>query len=914
MLLVAKERARLIEFLCIDAPHKSAEYDKGILFEQLVKRLVESSGFSVTEMRRKQHSLEYDIAAESRLGNTTLIGEAKALDRKISPELLQFIGKMLVPWAKDPDTLGLFISTSPLTADVSEYAAEAQRRSKLEIIAGSERILDHLAEHCGYPSVSSIGQKATEQFDLVAGECIFAVTDRGDYFVQLLTEPSLTVPTKFVVYSSHGVMVNDETFFATLRELLPVLRDLSPLPLPASSERNPHSVRSGSLGIVTGKGWFDYKLPAPPSCFVGRGPILERIESYIDDACSGQTGVRVFEVLSRSGVGKSSLSIKVADLEESRGNVCVVVDSRGLESGIQLVGAYDAFCRRASEILGEPIGPLRTMSDLTRCMASVSERLSASGRAGILIFDQFESLFARPAVYTEFVDSVMDVLHVTNRIIFGIARKSDQFATYDESARIDLTRITSVSQVFDLKDFDLPEAEALIDKVRTETGRSLSKDLRAFVLEFTDGFPWLLKRICAHIIELVKSGKSQRDIIDSSFQLQDLFDEELSSLDEFTKDFLLRVVYHLPATVDDLSDAFAGEEHFRDYLDLLQHHRIIRLTGRTYDTYNDVLKEYLKTGRVSINVRYIPRQFPKSVLGLLDEIYEKGLQDVEAISRATGLSVRALWNTLRELRELGLIVSNKGQILVSDAAERSLKQGTLPDLLRTTMKQNLLVRDVLRVLNERKTMSATEMVATMRKAMPFTTALDSTWTTYARILGSWLRAAGLAHMKDNVLYLWGTSSDAPRMDDDTLPGSYMQHVHKLMVALSSKDSMTAKELCVCLNRSSVHQVCKDSMLLGLVKATARGYSLTADGTAYVRGTMEVKRHILADKVIKLEAARRVLELMRSTSLPFEEAFQRAFEHRRSEWTTSTEEWRRKLLGNWLTHAGLLTSRRRKRLA
>ena len=440
----------------------------------------------------------------------------------------------------------------------------------------------------------------------------------------------------------------------------------------------------------------------------------------------------------------------------------------------------------------------------------------------------------------------------------------------------------------------------LIEKIRVETNKNVSKELREFILDFSsDGFPWLLKRICAHIVTLINSGKTQQNIIDSSFQLEDLFSEELESLDEITRDFLLRAIYYMPATADELADVFAKEDRLKEHLALLQHHRLIRLTGRTYDTYNDVLKEYLKTGRISVSFKYVPRQFPKSIIKLFESIVENNLHSVEDVAL--------------EIGQRETIVRN---IKTSDSAMRAYKQGALNGLIQSCLKQNGLVRQILKKLNNLGQLTHEQVVDIMKETVPFTIVSNETWSNYANIMTSWLKSFGLAYSKNNVLVL---STHTPFQeysgltdDEDFLPCSYMQHIHRLLMSLDVLDEASAKQLASELKRKTVQTVCQDATFLKLVEAVPNGYRLTDLGKKYVKGNDEQRKEILQRQVKELSYAMRIIEYLELDShTNFKTAFSIVFKDKTDVWAESTTEWRRKLIGNWLTHSGLISKRKRK---
>lgn len=262
----------MIEFLAIDKISNSNEYDKGILFEKLVQKLVKACGYKNVELRRKQRSLEYDVHAISNLGNTTLVGEAKAIQKKVSDELFKFVAKMLIDWNANKSTLGFFISTSELTAETTDYFNAVSSIYNLQVLAGEISILNKLAETAGYLNINQIGALATEKYGGKANECIFLVTDRGEFYIQLICKDELTVANSFCVFDHKGNEIQDESFLAYVNKMLANLKDLTPLFINRKNHKNyefdSKKIDQGFISMVQGKGWFDYKLPASPEYFI----------------------------------------------------------------------------------------------------------------------------------------------------------------------------------------------------------------------------------------------------------------------------------------------------------------------------------------------------------------------------------------------------------------------------------------------------------------------------------------------------------------------------------------------------------------------------------------------------------------------------------------------------------------------
>ena len=290
-------------------------------------------------------------------------------------------------------------------------------------------------------------------------------------------------------------------------------------------------------------------------------------------------------------------------------------------------------------------------------------------------------MFAKPDLYTAFTDFILEITHLSGNILFCVARKNDQPTTYDDRAKIDLERLREISETVTLEDFSRDEALTLINHIEEEIDQPLLDRLKEMALEFSQGFPWLQKRICAHIISMIKKGSSQEELVQAGLKPEELFREELADLDEIEKDFLRRLAQYLPATLNELHEVFGAGDVLSRKIDVLQAHRLIRLTGRTYDTYNDVLKEYLRTGRIPFGIKYVFRTTPIATLNLIHRIITHNWKTITGIREKERRSLGGILNRLRELRLLGLLDYSRDNIRLAEVTIEAYQNQSIGQLI-----------------------------------------------------------------------------------------------------------------------------------------------------------------------------------------------------------------------------------------
>jgi hypothetical protein len=562
--------------------------DQGKLFERLVRDIVDACGYRDIELRSKIASMEYDISATGKLDAIPLVGEAKAHAKKIDgPIITSFVGKMLPIWGKNDRTLGLFISTSDLTPEAKNFLQTVfEQKTNLKTIIG-QQILDILAAELDYLTIGQVKNKASKDFDVRTGDTLFLISNRGNFFIQLLIRKDETRPRSFCIFHCQGSIISDLEFGKQLKSWIPELEELLFWP-PEIRGTSFLDTDQSRIAPLQGSGWFDFRFPAPPDCFIGRKDKRKVFLDFVEDAKDKKSKVSVFQVLSRSGVGKSSFLLKIRDEMDKNGYVTVIADARNFRSSLDFLDLIQDFVKslNKNQALNISLPIPDNLEGGISTLQTIDHELQRKASLGIFFIDQFESLFSKPDLYTTFIDMLMDTTHLCSNILFCIARKNDQPTTYDDRAKIDLEHLREISNTVTLEDFSRNEALSLINHIQEETGLPLLDRLKEMALEFSQGFPWLQKRICAHIIGMIKKGVSQEELVQNGLKPEELFREELSDLDEPDKDFLRRLAQYLPATVSELSEVFGDGDSLNKRINTLQTHRLIRLNGRTYDVKN----------------------------------------------------------------------------------------------------------------------------------------------------------------------------------------------------------------------------------------------------------------------------------------------------------------------------------------
>ena len=532
-------------------------------------------------------------------------------------------------------------------------------------------------------------------------------------------------------------------------------------------------------------------------------------------------------------------------------------------------------------------------------------------------------MFAKPDLYTAFTDFILEITHLSGNILFCVARKNDQPTTYDDRAKIDLERLREISETVTLEDFSRDEALTLINHIEEEIDQPLLDRLKEMALEFSQGFPWLQKRICAHIISMIKKGSSQEELVQAGLKPEELFREELADLDEIEKDFLRRLAQYLPATLNELHEVFGAGDVLSRKIDVLQAHRLIRLTGRTYDTYNDVLKEYLRTGRIPFGIKYVFRTTPIATLNLIHRIITHNWKTITGIREKERRSLGGILNRLRELRLLGLLDYSRDNIRLAEVTIEAYQNQSIGQLIQERIRQNGLVRDILDRLTTTERIKFHELKEIMKTSMPLLEVSEETWDAYSSNLSSWLDRTKLISLsgKDIIRRREGETISQEELTrigkqqrvlptDFFLPSVYVNGLIRLLKVIR-KASTIGKELRSTIGLQHQQNALIDCLSVGLVgRASGDKLTLTGKGKQFLANSAEAKE-ILKEFLLSKPNVVTYLDRVGHNPTSHLEVLKETLAAVNPIWTRDTWEWRSKVLANWLVYAELVKRKKGK---
>lgn len=739
----------MIYFYSTEQEPSNASFYRGKLFEELLRGYLRAAGYEVDVERRKTSSLEYDLHGHHRVDSRPLIGEAKAHTETIAgKEVSAFVGKAVPFLMKVPPYSAVFLSVSSLSPEADDYVRNLHATTpfRLSVKCGVE-LENDIREVLGLPAMAHVELVSS---DLVPSQSTQSIvhTNRGTFVVVVGAGQERAFDDRFALVAANGRAVSDMQLLQLLRANLQALQELEPVSAVAADTPALISPREIPSGLITAVDWLDYRRPAGLEYFVGRQKEIERAGESVQARPTGS----VLEIKARSGVGKSSLLSVLAEAWAAAGHRVELHDARDVQSSEDVLKLIQRFVGDGAS--------LRSFEDADAAL----ERMGAvlAGARAVFMVDQFESTFQSPEVYTAYEFLALCIARGRWPISMIFSRKDDLLTTHDEML-VSLDRLRGVSESISLEDFSQAEAKSLIQNASIAASAKLSPKVLTQVLEFAQGFPWLLKRTLAHVFSVSASGVSQTELLSSGLHLSDLFEEELAELDEQERGYLTRVAAVLPATYQSLARRFDDDPFLRPMLEKLTHRKLLRFSAGTYDTYNDVFKDFLLYERM-------PEQGQSELLriGLVSVMQSfralGGVKRLEPsdLAKSWDKTITGVYNVLRDMRLAGLVIKSPSGWEVPDVVRQYEHQNRLGEFVRQSVLRNHIVAAFIVELEKSGGMTRQEAAHWLRARFPFVTVRDDVWYQYANTLSDWLVRLNLAEFGSDSVNPWRGNPEVAR--------------------------------------------------------------------------------------------------------------------------------------------------------
>ena len=727
---------------------------KGHLFEAFIAKLLHEHGFDKPAERNVNvtaDGIELDVVVGNTFTKQGAIAEGKAYSTNVKAQALtSFYGKLQMARFEDPGVHGFLFALPRLVADGDEQARKVAARDSQFHYFDAQAIVDSLVSRGLLIPLSS----AIALDKLVVSDPAVLITTEGLYSCATILDPGSRLAEYVLVWGESPNKGAPTQVLELLKESaysgdVPVHSLGTP---PNSdeliSQNEPEQPVAPIVVSVRGSSSdFEYQFPASPAFFVGRRAIVTKLEEVL----GGDRHTFVFNA--QSGWGKSSLALKLKLMTERRGGTALVVDSRTASSPQFVVEALRAAAYQAREAGLLEFAADSSWASTKSAVATIGNaRWAKKGSPLLVFFDQFENVFQDEEITREFRDLTFLVNELSTPFMIGFAWKTDLVGwTESHPYRLrDEIRTESVQIV--VEPMGAKDIEALLRRLEKRLNRTLGRDLRQRLREYSQGLPWLFKKLAGHAIrEIEEFGQSQEQLVSEALNVQSLFSSDLAGLQPIEKEALRHVARYAPVSATEVTEKYDGV-----VIQSLLDRRLLVAVGEKLDTYWDIFRDFLNTGKVPIEDSYTLGLNPQSMTPVLSYVFSQGGEASNTdIATAIGASVGSVVNTARTLRLLGIATSELNRVkLSSEIVNSADKEAALRKVVSQNLRRNRAYSLFVRLAerhSEYITLSA--FARELPNAFPAVDAKPNTWSTYARAFSLWFTYAGLGLLQGVALKL-----------------------------------------------------------------------------------------------------------------------------------------------------------------
>jgi hypothetical protein len=798
----------------VAAPVAAPSKIKGDLLEAFASDFLHTQNFEIASQLRVTGA-ELDLLCEHRIDRRSIYVECKAHRQTLDANVLKNLEGTRSFGGYDEAWL---LSTGPLGKDAKGimHQLETKPRSKRQRISiyTPARIVEAFTAAGLIKSqpVDAAIHSLKEPEKL--GDWMLLLTPFGSFWVASCLEGGLPAGV-LAFHATSGKLVTERALLQNLAHTDTSQNGLDfeyalRLDQPRENEDAGQGVKRVAE-LQFGETIDDYR-PARPEHFIGREDELKKLVKFLSGTIEKQSSTRVIALTGDSGMGKSSLVIKLSartqNVRYRRKLFVYAVDVRAATSPAYILWSLLACLRAAARLgfgvaepqrlqLSNPSEPLESPS-IQQFLTALQERHQAI----CLIFDQFEELYSKPELYPVF-EATQRLLLSANaaqaNFTVGFAWKSDSTVQQEHPAYHMWHNLADHRFEVQLLPFNAAEAGKTITLFEREFGKTLNKGLRHQIIENSRGFPWLLKKLCIHIFDQLRNGVSQSELAAKELDVKILFDRDLNRLTQPEVACIRAIAETAPADWYETLNVYG-----QDVVRALQNKRLVIKSGDRLNIYWDIFREYILTKEVpSVPLSYLPASPSiSSLLGVARLLRGDSPATYSSISADTGLSEKTVGNVIRDLTMFGVASSEGSTARLEDSVK-----GSEPEVVLRKLRDGLKRHALTIALSKQKSgtaVSTQTMAQILKRLNPAAQHREHTWRIYAERMSHWLEATGYLD-RDGDQYIRRdrgdvqTSSVAPRRSHgfgkvflgDAAPKRTVEVLERLLTAPLAAEAVPA---------------------------------------------------------------------------------------------------------------------------
>lgn len=756
----------------VAVPETTSTTERGRLLEKFGSRFLRTQGYGVVEEVRLT-GLEVDLLASAgpETGEKVFV-ECKAHKAPLAAEaLIKLLGQVMMKQY----SAGWLISTSPLSKDAKGVDEEWQskppeERRKLQLYTPEKLIRRLVAANIIVPPDAIPRTPGVRYSD----DVYLLITPFGEFWCAVLLDSATNLRFGFQLFYADSGAIAPTTIGEQIRATDATVADLEIYEEAGDQGADERQALSDELQSIVpvqmADHWADYR-PSRPEDFVGRDQLQHDVLQLLDGARTRSSTTRLFAVKAPSGWGKSSFVLKIAQraaaVAHGKRNFVYAVDSRAassqrfaelaLYSAIQKAAA-SGFIDGADNLeVGGSDAPFA--SDSMRAMLS---QLQSENKIICLIFDQFEELLYKENLAPLFKDIRLlcdAVVEAQANFVVGFSWKTDGTIPPEHEAYYMWHSLSDRRREFELSALSESDVNKAINRFAKELNQPVAPQLRRLLHDHSQGFPWLLKKLCIHVLQQMNGGLEQGEVLVRALKIEDLFKKDLEGLSEPQYDCIKRIAEEAPADFYKISRTY-GDSIVNQLLD----NRLIIRSRSRLSIYWDIFREYVLNERVPyIPTTYVPQANIRSYLMSVQILLRDGATTYERIASELEVSAGTADNIVRDLVMVGHAEANRQAGKVSSITDDDGARLAFVAFCES----HAIYRSLDATFGRGQAFTADDAIDIARESYAARGVSERVSSPYARRLLTWLTAAGLARREGNSFFL--AKAAGGRMSFDVRP-------------------------------------------------------------------------------------------------------------------------------------------------
>jgi hypothetical protein len=873
--------------------------------------------------------MEIDIAGKHKSTGSPLFADCKFYETPISaPKLQAFYGKYMTRWHKDKRCHGLLIALPGIDRSAREFYREHIEGNPqvTALLYEEDQVLKAISRSPGGVGPDTAAKRIPQNMGK-PGKFSLLYTEKGLFWVQPIISQGKRTPNRIVIFNDNGIPIFDRSTLGYLTKLYPELDDFDNITVGVTAVLQPGLFQDADeiVEVRGGSGCFEYQFPASPEYFVGRRTLLNELDSFAKELINKKTPHRGVVFEAPSGLGKSSAVLASVKHLQKMGHFAVAIDSRTASSSRFLSCIIDYILKKFGDFGGiltetdcpkSPTGFDRAV----KAIFDIGKLLESHNKLLFIFFDQFENVFLLPDVLKPIKDLFLKICEKQTHLILCFSWNKDLLLSTHAFSDDLIEAVTENSKNMILNTFSRTEIDWLLKKLSKDLDETLTKDLHSFLVEFSQGYPWLLKLLCFHVKVARESGIPQINIAGNLLSIEELFQHDLNKLSNKESASLLEIARSAPMRLSESKPIVEPQ-----IVQNLIKQSLIVAIGSTVDVYGDIFRDYLNADVSPHWDNYILGSGSENVIKAVKILHAAGgTLDVSDFNKQTGLPEKLFYRIVKDMDFLGLVKIIKGNASLQIKLPSMPRDGevVLRNYLKDRLKANRQVRRLLKTLKEKNALAIDNIAKLLETWCAYISATRQGWLTYARILAQWLDTADIALLdkKNRKLICFDPATEIrerhlllPKRRGAKIPQIQYSPVEDIAIRLVRALHGDGKVNWTGLGKSTIFRALATLEDLGFIVRKTSLIKVLPKGEEFVSNP-DRRALLFAQGALQLTSFSRFLKILESHQAKGNTLLKLGLEigeNLGTNWKNSTAETMAKIMLDWARHAnaGLGPSRK-----